>query len=532
MQTNIVKFPGLRFHSCEKVPIVPVPGFWVPASNVLPPPDASIENAHIVSDLLKPKLSGGAKNLNIIIPVMPALAPVFSCDSKKSQIRAPLKQIESPYSPIHSEAYRSGRRSCIVASSTSQGEWSIAEGPNGENYYPDPNGDILIRVKGCGMWITSDPTPFPGFTTLETTTDHFPDLEVHEVRGVAFPTNASSEMYASRLISQTFEKISLLSGNYPLGFWIYDNLQNDPTPSISKCAAIFLTHGDRRLESHLLTGLEKLLTIKFNQKTVGKSLESVKSLYNFELPSDTNRTYSRVSKLKFNAISNFILNKQLDFSYGEIPSLTQDNVKSCGFVPSEDIYNVLSDDVRTFAKLFGRIGWEVGRCISLVHRTGFLWGTYVDHMQSEEHCNAHCDNLIILSESDARRQNGGYQLLAPVDFDMSFSKESAVNFWLDDKCVPDPTMVTHIFPSEVENMLVDLAGLTASVGNTSNIPKREHPEGSLNGMLWLMRDLMVWEFLEGYKDPSAIRYKGNDIMLEDAMQLIKEALKLTENEES
>jgi hypothetical protein len=75
---------------------------------------------------------------------------------------------------------------------------------------------------------------------------------------------------------------------------------------------------------------------------------------------------------------------------GEINELGDVDLIKGGFVPSEEVYPVISEvyraggdrPLRVMAKLFGRLGWEVGRCIAAVHRAGFDWGTYQDHSEN------------------------------------------------------------------------------------------------------------------------------------------------------
>jgi hypothetical protein len=64
------------------------------------------------------------------------------------------------------------------------------------------------------------------------------------------------------------------------------------------------------------------------------------------------------------------------------------------------------------AKIFSRIGWEVGRTMHSFYKNKLNWGYYSDH-DTAFHCNAHPNNFIVLPP-------GHNNLIAPLDFDMAF----------------------------------------------------------------------------------------------------------------
>ena len=68
--------------------------------------------------------------------------------------------------------------------------------------------------------------------------------------------------------------------------------------------------------------------------------------------------------------------------------------------------------------IYVRIGYEVSRIKKCLQVSHINWGSYIDR-GIDYHCNAHSNNLVILPQ-------GNDSLLAPLDFDLAFSKEKMV----------------------------------------------------------------------------------------------------------
>ena len=51
--------------------------------------------------------------------------------------------------------------------------------------------------------------------------------------------------------------------------------------------------------------------------------------------------------------------------------------------------------------LYAQLGRESGLLLRRMHRAGISWGTYVDAMchEGQWHCNAHTNNVVVLSEA-------------------------------------------------------------------------------------------------------------------------------------
>jgi hypothetical protein len=92
------------------------------------------------------------------------------------------------------------------------------------------------------------------------------------------------------------------------------------------------------------------------------------------------------------------------------------------------------DNTTVLAYTYSRIGFDAGRVLRGLHQCGLSWGTYQDEMCRREwdewHCNAHANNFVIIpegyaataTESDTQAPQG--TLLSFLDLDMAFSRES------------------------------------------------------------------------------------------------------------
>ena len=73
-----------------------------------------------------------------------------------------------------------------------------------------------------------------------------------------------------------------------------------------------------------------------------------------------------------------------------------------------------------------RLGWECGAVQYALGQNNISWGTYSDAMGT--HCNAHANNMVVrsFSSTNLSMEEDDFRFLAPLDFDMSFTKETFV----------------------------------------------------------------------------------------------------------
>ena len=72
--------------------------------------------------------------------------------------------------------------------------------------------------------------------------------------------------------------------------------------------------------------------------------------------------------------------------------------------------------------IYARVGFEIGRVLRILAENDIQWGYYWDHDPGVRHQNAHPNNLLVVPEF-----LNSECLLAPIDFDLAFSREEFIN---------------------------------------------------------------------------------------------------------
>ena len=526
----------------EKVNIVPFPGKYIPAKIVNPPLDSKDSDVQTILNILSVHPSSEKNSFNIILNAMPATFPTYD-SNKVIPGFAPIKNKSSPFSNFVFEAFRSGSRSAILPCNKilknkyDKKDWIIAED---NNYIYIPSNDLndytdLIRLKGCGMYLNNSNINFPGFTLREAKSCHYHGNDkIYEIRGCSFENTSLTEIYITNLLINNSKQLNIQIGNIPLGIWKYNNIESDETPKIQKNVIILKTFGDKRLETNLLNGIEQIL-YHIDNENITNAVNIIKDLYKkfniFEL-GDKIKTFSKISKIPNNLLT---LNENLYYDFKKKANYLYvlndyEKLISNGIIPSKDLIQnlkkinfTLNKKIFNFgnlAELFAQIGYECGRVLSVIHRSGCLWGTYIDHSENECHCNSHPDNFIILNLSDAKKFK---QILAAVDFDMAFEARCAVNIWTQKK---DPSMVYDNQYAEFESLIKDICGLGASFpGISTAIQYRKQPEGELSIVLNALRDIAVWEYFISYDNPAIER----EFKIDEYYEIINIALNYTKD---
>lgn len=509
----------------ELVRLTPTNGIWVPASNIKDPDVATQEGVLKAVTKLKPVKFSDSDSRFAILPFMPCILPTLIKVPDVIEKNAPIK------CPGPVQGYRSGARSAIVpvSESKSPDDWIIAE-VDGVKYTPNFDArEKLFRLKGCGMWIQENNLSFPGITFQDAESMHADEGQVLiDIRGVSFENTSMTEMYTLRHLQPLFDAMKVRLGNAPIGYWMYKNLENDPAPLVQKTVSVMETIGDRRLETNLLTGLEFEIVNLFSEDIYKSTIEKVTKLFSengMARPSNENRTYTRFSNLSCKNVAQAIMDLRGNLSEARIEGITPEDIRKVGFLPNSAIIEVFHDDLKPLAKFYASLGWEAGRAIAGIHRSGFLWGTFQDHNPGELHCNAHTDNLVVLDRKTGMNPDGSFQMLAPVDFDMSFRPEQALNFW-ENPPQPDPEMAYNHYNTEFQAFLQDLGGMTALVpGVCSAIEARPQPPGVFDDILWVLRDVTLSEAIASYLCPQ--RPRPFDISIDEAYKFIDVALAAT-----
>jgi hypothetical protein len=93
-------------------------------------------------------------------------------------------------------------------------------------------------------------------------------------------------------------------------------------------------------------------------------------------------------------------------------------------------------------------------------------------------------------------------------------------------------MATCMFPAEFEFLIKDLAGMHGCLsGCISYAPNsRPQPEGDPNKLLWVARDVAVWEFVQAYQAPKRDRTKEIGLSGSAIFDLVEHVLGYTKSE--
>ena len=184
------------------------------------------------------------------------------------------------------------------------------------------------------------------------------------------------------------------------------------------------------------------------------------------------------------------------------------------------------------AYLFSRLGFECGSFLSSLHNVcNVSWGTYQDAMchPAQWHCNAHINNMVILSPASSNVQS----YLGYLDLDMAFDAKSYVE--IDPKkgverlgeVGKDPdTFKNTLLVFEHVNFMECLAGSDSNMGVP--VIAQEHIErysDSLKTAMSYLYDIMMQGYLRGYtKDANFFAEAFNQEMHNAGLNIIQLAI--------
>ena len=546
-----------QYLSQEIVPIISVEGIWFEEKEVLDFTDNDEENYKQFLEDIAPRPIAENSNticLSGVINGMPPLVRNIKSKDLKTENFAPIKGL--PYdkeNQLNVKGYRSGTRSSILKAKIYTKEefeklenknklWAIARHDN-KIYVPDDeNGNILIRLKGCSMWTQKNQNEytFPNILLRECKC-YRNDVDLTkkyiEVRGFNSINASARELFGIREVKPYFDKLDILVGNIPLGFWKYINLKNDPSPNIEKCVCVMETIGDKRVETHFICGSEKMLYNMINEEKCEELVNKINRIYinkNIRPPSGQNTTFSRALELPLYDMGSAILSKRYTFEKA------MDNFESIleekGFIDSKLIMDTLKDygELYTMALIYAEIGYEAGRILSVFHRTGNNWGTFFNDDIRLIDSNAHGDNLIILEKNKVKERYEKekiFQLISMVDFDQLVRPEISISVW-EGEIKRNPKVATEYFWVELESLGNDLGGVASERQFFLNIPKRERPYGTYYNLLYMLRDCLIYELMMSYIEPLRKRHFEKDLDVDKMYTIIEKGMSLTLNNEA
>lgn len=299
-----------------------------------------------------------------------------------------------------------------------------------------------------------------------------------DIRGSAFAHTAMRENYMTAVLERELAHRGILGCNRAMGMYLYDppNCPLGTDPDVRPACIVEETRGDRRLGTHVLAGVELLLPLLVSEEAVdeGRLLSlfpagrpNSQSLTN--LPATAELMYdnmvttlatvpglSMYPDVVWNAQS--LCNLAGD-AQGHLPEVCPDhntypaqwtNAGSRPMDPRwyplwEAACHQLADARKALSQrsakdggappavlpyLFSRIGVESGRFLRHLHALRISWATYQDGMCrrdfDEWHCNAHANNMVLLSEAVGLEEGS---FLSYLDLDMAFDDATFVDAW-------------------------------------------------------------------------------------------------------
>lgn len=452
----------------EVVNLMPVQGQFypfIPGVTVLEIP--SLKGTKAALKRLKDNSDLGEEYSRVYLPALPSSDLLLRPGSAAAS-PFPIS-VKSP-TLSHFQGVQSGKRSAVVEHA-------------GKRY----------RLKGCGNLEQ-------GFIVEKMA---FPE-DGRELRGCCFEQTLARELFMSHLISEILQPFGLEVGNRPIGYWKYES---DPSqtvqfelPLIEKYCGIYETLGEKRLGSHLLSGLSIIaekLSHFFDSNSInqlfpparlrdGKIIHP-KLLLSTSGPLDNGPFLPEFTKAGV-YVNNICL---LDLLTKDWDSTVTSSDFPLSWLPEThpDHHSSLSTSSLTHSLclLAYQVGREAGEIKRRLQDAEISWGYFIDHNPFEPHCNAHQNNFIIL--------NAGYEhITAPVDFDMAFTFRGFMNN-LDEelKGVHDYTLFQSFVNSERGALEEALVGV-------ENMANFQYKEGSREetALEIAFLDLVLLGYREGF----------------------------------
>ena len=434
----------------------------------------------------------------------------------------------------------------------------------------DPKTGIFYRLKGCG----NDERGF----NIQKTEGVMVEIVT---RGSQYDSTCFRELFYSEKVDENLKKINIRCANLPVGFWQYGkdlhilpkenikkedipNLENQ-MPEVDKYCGIFHTLGDKRLRTHLLCGLEKILekiaTLCVSKQLINEELlNEIKKIFPATRLPDKIETFKTIKffgplnttidewvkkpvyeqkhydaiisvdqlKKEINENKNLKIFIDQTENYDEIYNLLSENLSEKHKLMAKKIIENMKKEQANGKKFFStllniyiRIGYEVGKIKRLMQDANINWGSYIDR-GSSYHCNAHSNNLVVLPQ-------GNDSLLSPLDLDLAFSKEKMIIINKD--CPTYGQQDLSYWDNYINAEFVDLS-LNLCGAEDYNFQfeknKNKNPDSleskTKNAIRFLLCDCMLENYMKGYdkldsKDVISIKELKEDNFFHDIVKL-------------
>ena len=215
--------------------------------------------------------------------------------------------------------------------------------------------------------------------------------------------------------------------------------------------------------------------------------------------------------------------------YEELFPLLTDGISEKHKKMIRTILDKLIEDQKKGKKFFGslldiyaRIGYEVGRIKKRLQEAHINWGSYIDR-GFDYHCNAHSNNLVILPQ-------GNDSLLAPLDFDLAFSKEKMIMIYKEAQTFGqhDETYWDNYINAEFVDLSLNLCGYEDfNFAFEKNKKNQDSLEIRIrNTIKYLLCDCMLENYMKGFDNIPSEDVIDNNKLKEDSFlhNIVKLAL--------
>ena len=178
--------------------------------------------------------------------------------------------------------------------------------------------------------------------------------------------------------------------------------------------------------------------------------------------------------------------------------------------------------------IYARIGYETSKIKKCLQEANINWGTYIDR-DFDYHCNSHANNFVILPQ-------GNNSLLAPLDFDLAFSKEKMII--LSKSCDSfgkhDESFFDNYANSEFVNLSSNLCGAPDYNHESENKRfKQDTFEAKIRNIIkYLLCDCLFENYMKGFDNIYSDDVISVEQLKEDSFlhNIIKLSLILTSND--
>ena len=435
----------------------------------------------------------------------------------------------------------------------------------------DPKSGVYYRLKGCG----NDEVGF----NLQKAEGIIIEIVT---RGSQYDTTCFRELYYTEKLDEALKKLNNRCANSPIGFWKYDknlhilpkeNIKPDDIlklenqmPEINKYCGIYRTLGDKRLRSHLLCGLERVMdaitTICISKQLINEEImNEIKKIYPASRLPDKIQTFKTIEffgpinisfdewvkkpvygknhydsiisceKLKKEINENKFLKIFIDQSenYDEIYKVLSEKLNDKRKSIAANIIENMKQEQKNGKKFFStllniyiRIGYEVGKIKRCLQDANINWGSYIDR-GCTYHCNAHSNNLVVLPQ-------GNDNLLSPLDLDLAYSKEKMIitNKETTSFGKHDLTYWDNYINGEFVDLSLNLCGAedyNTDVERERKIINQESFEIKFRNVIrFLLCDCMLENYMKGYdkldsKDVITAKELKEDNLFHDIIKL-------------